>query len=391
MNNIDIENLYFNYDESELDEGQKEAEELIYLMLYDVAELYAIVLKNILKIIKDYFKKFATKDKIKRKMLKSGEITQKEYSAWKSQLLMMGQRWKDQASVICGDLTKAHGIAKSIVQGYIPDVYSIGSTYGQYQIEKELSQYDIGISGSVDANVSYTLYDRDTVEKLMRENPQILPELNPYSETARLIREGKINQWTYQQLQSQMLQGILAGESNDQIADRLQNITNQELKSVTRYARTATTAAENAGRIDSYQRAEKMGIELEQQWLATLDMRTRSSHRQLDGESIKVGEKFSNGLRFPGDPQGAAGEVWNCRCTLVAKLTGIPELEADNDLSQLSNREAEKLNGMSYQDWKKAKAISHPILKARQIGERRKKAYIDEYIEAAERLKNVIV
>ena len=43
------------------------------------------------------------------------------------------------------------------------------------------------------------------------------------------------------------------------------------LASAIRTARTATTAAQNAGRMDSYHAAEGMGIKLKKEWLATLD------------------------------------------------------------------------------------------------------------------------
>ncbi len=52
--------------------------------------------------------------------------------------------------------------------------------------------------------------------------------------------------------------------------------------------------------------------------MATLDGRTRDSHRDLDGERVPYDEPFSNGLMFPADPQGAGREVWNCRCTMRA-------------------------------------------------------------------------
>jgi hypothetical protein len=42
----------------------------------------------------------------------------------------------------------------------------------------------------------------------------------------------------------------------------------------------------------------------------------RDSHAALDGQEVPMGETFSNGLRWPGDP-GPAGEVANCRCALV--------------------------------------------------------------------------
>ena len=57
------------------------------------------------------------------------------------------------------------------------------------------------------------------------------------------------------------------------------------------------------------------GADVVKQWDATLDGRTRDSHRRVDGEIRELDEKFSNGLMFPGDPSGGAAEVVNCRCT----------------------------------------------------------------------------
>lgn len=52
------------------------------------------------------------------------------------------------------------------------------------------------------------------------------------------------------------------------------------------------------------------------QWIATADDRTRPSHAELDGETIPIDDVFDNGCAFPGDPEGEAEEVINCRCTL---------------------------------------------------------------------------
>ena len=205
------------------------------------------------------------------------------------------------------------------------------------------------------------------------------------SKTAKDIRDGKIKRWEKRQIQSNCLQGILQGESIPEIAERISNVTMQEAKSTIRYARTMTTGAENAGRIDSYKRAENKGIEIEQQWLATLDNRTREEHRDMDGEHVKIGEKFSNGCEYPGDPSGDPGEVWNCRCTLIPLLIG----NDNEDVTDLSERESSKLEGMSYSEWKKAKPKYEPIEKQKKTSEAIKQKFISQYKETATRLKDV--
>ena len=284
-----------------MDAGQIESERLLKQIERDVIGFYGEAKKDIEHKFNEFNRKTKIKEEIKRKQLKAGEITQDEFNDWLSGQIIAGERWKEQLEVLSSDLTNAHNIAQSMVNGYMPEMYAIGHNYGTYQIEKIAKM-----------STSYTLYDRQTVERLIRENPEILPKLKPLSKTARDIRDGKIKRWEKRQIQSNCLQGILQGESIPEIAERISKITMQEAKSTIRYARTMTTGAENAGRIDSYKRAENKGIEIEQQWLATLDNRTREEHRDMDGEHVKIGEKFSNGCEYPGDPNGDPGEVWNC-------------------------------------------------------------------------------
>ena len=71
--------------------------------------------------------------------------------------------------------------------------------------------------------------------------------------------------------------------------------------------------------MDACYKAKEKGADVVKQWDSTLDARTRDSHAQVDGEIKELDEKFSNGLRFPGDPSGGAAEVVNCRCALLQR------------------------------------------------------------------------
>ena len=106
-----------------------------------------------------------------------------------------------------------------------------------------------------------------------------------------LITQGKAVAWDMQKLQSVMVQGILQGDSIPHLATRLaKGVGESDRKAAIRNARTMATGAQNAGRVAAYARADELGVEMEQMWIATLDDRTRHSHRYMDGETRPVGE-----------------------------------------------------------------------------------------------------
>jgi len=78
------------------------------------------------------------------------------------------------------------------------------------------------------------------------------------------------------------------------------------------HARTEATRAESKARLDAMERTNVAG----KRWDAIIDRVTRDSHRRIDGEIVALDKRFSNGLLYPGDPEGPPEEVMNCRCTM---------------------------------------------------------------------------
>lgn len=301
---------------------QLEALERRFQSVYSEAE------KDVTVKLTKHLESFSAKDEVKKKQLANGQITQTDYNKWRQGQVMTGKRWQELRDNLAHEYTNANQIAMSALNGHLPDVYANNFNWSTYQIE-----HGTGI------NTNFTLYDRQTVERLVRDNPNLLP--HPSVDIPKDLR------WNSQKITSAVTQGILQGESIPKIAKRMQNVTDMNNSAAVRNARTAMTGAQNAGRVDSYKRAEDMGIEMEQEWLATLDGRTRHSHRLMDGERVKVGETFSNGCEYPGDPAGDPEEVYNCRCTLIAALDGFT-----HDADDLSLRYDENLEDMTYEEWK---------------------------------------
>ncbi|MEL6714620.1 MAG: hypothetical protein AAFP86_12640, partial [Planctomycetota bacterium] len=87
----------------------------------------------------------------------------------------------------------------------------------------------------------------------------------------------------------------------------------------TREARAATIAQTETGKGEMTAKMEQWsaGGVTELEWFTSGDDAVRSSHQALNSERVPFGATFSNGLRYPLDPNGTAAEVINCRCDAV--------------------------------------------------------------------------
>lgn len=306
-----------------MDAGQKQTDKILKDMEKEIGGVYSQASKETQAKLDEYLRKFEVKDGIKRDLLAKGEITEAEYKQWRTGQIMISKRWEEMEEVLSRDMTNANLISASVINNHTPEAYAIGMNYGTFEIEK----------GSL-LNTSFSLYDRGTVERLMKDNPDLLPKAR--------IDIPKDVQWNKHKINSAVLQGVLQGEDIRTVSRRLQSVTDMNRHSAVRNARTMMTSAENGGRLDSYRRAGGMGIKLEKQWMATNDGRTRHSHAAQDGEHVPVDEEFGNGLMFPADPSGDPREVYNCRCTMVAMIEDAEGSELPVDID---------LEDMDYEDW----------------------------------------
>jgi len=108
-------------------------------------------------------------------------------------------------------------------------------------------------------------------------------------------------------------EGLVRGETVNEIQDRIRRVYNMASSRALTIARTETVSAVMSGRMKMFEAA---GIK-KNMWVTAKDEYVRSSHALQDGYIQLVGKKFPNGCRFPGDPTAPAAEVINCRCVLV--------------------------------------------------------------------------
>jgi hypothetical protein len=135
----------------------------------------------------------------------------------------------------------------------------------------------------------------------------------------------RIDDEIYQMVIKAIADGLDRGESNIQIAARIDNIlsvTGSENwpNRADVIARTEVTRFTEAGALSAAQRWQaETGRILAKRWVDRDDRRVRSAHRSVDGRTISLGSLFEVGmsrLRYPGDPVGLPHDVIACRCHL---------------------------------------------------------------------------
>lgn len=312
-----------------MDYGHKMADDILSDLEKELNEIYSEANESARKKADKYLARFKEQDAIMQKKLQDKKITEQEYKQWRLGKMKGNARYTAMQDALARDMTNTNQIAASVINGHLPDVYASNYNWSTYQIEQD---------ARIDTN--FVIYDRQTVERLIRDKPDLLPM------TAKVdIPEDM--RWNKKKINNAITQGVLLGESIPDISKRLASVTDMNRNAAVRNARTMTTSAENGGRIDSYKRAQDMGIKLTQEWLATNDNRTRHEHRELNGQERKVGEPFKvDGyeIRFPADPTAPPYLVYNCRCTLISNFKGFDFKKMDKYAKETP---------MTYKEWEK--------------------------------------
>jgi hypothetical protein len=200
---------------------------------------------------------------------------------------------------------------------------------GEQPDEEKLKQYIRKLHN--DAGITMAKYNYDKIRKSAGVKDSMTPEQRWAAVIKLFLEQGLTNlvngitSTTKETIRKILIQGMQEGWSIMQMMKEIEksgiNIYRAEL-----IARTETTRAANQGAMLG---AISTGLQTMKEWIAITDDRTRRiprndyDHLHMDGKNVPIDQPFTvPGLRsidimeFPGDPNGSAGNVCNCRCTV---------------------------------------------------------------------------
>lgn len=330
-----------------LDRGHQDSDDQLKALEKKLEKEYKNAYNEMRSKTNAYLRQFKEQEAAKLKLVKSGELSEKDYLEWRNRQMLLGHKSDELIKDLAHDMTHTNEIASAMINSNSYQAFADNHNYGAYEVCQGTGE-----------SLRFDIYDTKTVEKLTKENPKLLPKSK--------VDIPKDMRWNEQHIRSALTQGILQGDSIDKISRRLETVAGMSSSAAVRNARTMTTAAESAGRMAAYEEAEEMGIEMEKVWIATLDDRTRDAHIELDGVAVPIDQPFENSIgkiMFPADPDADPENVYNCRCTMITQVKNRPK-----DLSKRVM--ADSLGNWSYDTWKKNAE--------EQIEERKKRKNIDD-------------
>lgn len=191
-------------------------------------------------------------------------------------------------------------------------------------LEKELKKIGITNLEYAEELINTKISELGIDETYTLFNDNILSNIIKGNVFAEIAMEGFTDKaYIYNELRREFAVGLLKGESIPKLAKRIQKSLNSSMNRAILIARTENTRVQNQSREEVFKNATEKGIKLKKQWISAGDKRVRASHQRLNGEIVNMNESFSNNCEYPGDPNGGASEVCNCRCTFVALIEGV--------------------------------------------------------------------
>ena len=168
-----------------------------------ISSVYARAGKDIEEKLNAYTAQFKRLDEQKKALVEAGKLTQKEYEQWRLNKVAVGELWEARRNNLAQDYLNADKIAYNIVNGELPNVYALNHNYTAFALENQTNM-----------NLQFTLYDKASVERLLKEDRNLLPlkEVTGKAFTTKVVR------WNEQKVQSAVMQGLLQGESIPNIA-----------------------------------------------------------------------------------------------------------------------------------------------------------------------------
>lgn len=252
----------------------------------EIAKHYAQLMKDIRFLLSEYYAKFE----------RGGELTIEEMAKYR-RLEKLNNELKTMFKYSYEDI---HSVINSTLEDVFEDGYYLTAWGISNEVDKHIPMPSV--AEMVIASVNNPISGLTLSERLEKNRSEI--------------------EW---KIRETVTKGITEGTTYGKLSNELKKVLDGDKKKAHRIVRTEVHRVSEEGKQASRLHAHKLGILQEKKWVSMKDERTRTSHEQLDGQTVPIDEPFElhgNEAMQPGG-FGIAREDINCRCISTTEIVGI--------------------------------------------------------------------
>ena len=268
-------------------------DELVLMVQREVREVYRGAKKGISAVISAYIESILPK--------KEAETKQDEREILSRSMNAGG------LLVIAGMLYEANKKAKNRINRAVPRAFAESMNQEAYEIEREIGE-----------QIGLIPVSEEDIAEWLDENPEVY--------ATEELNKRKDEKWNTANVRNLIITGVLLGIGASRLSGYVTgNVIRRNERTMLQNAFDTVSSAGEAGRLAAMRNAEIKGQDIEKEWVATLDFKTRDAHRDLDGQRVPVGDPFvydGDDIMEPRDPRAKAYLRCNCRCAMRRVMNG---------------------------------------------------------------------
>ncbi|WP_424765701.1 phage minor head protein [Paenibacillus sp. sgz302251] len=267
--------------------------------------------------------KFAEADKLSEKLISSTEKELvKQYSLSlkniRSQLQAIYEKFGDDVSFADMQKFNRFNSLEKAIMDEIKFLYKANAKALNESLFEQFAESYYRTAFALETGkqvaLAYTLLNPDVIKAAI---------INPVSGLTLPERLEKNRTDIIYRIKSDIAQGLIQGEGYSKMAKRVKETLEGDVSKAIRVVQTEAHRVQQEGRLQSMKHAESKGVNMVKVWDASLDSRTRSSHRKLDGVKVGLDDDFTSPSggkgKIPGSLGSAKDDV-NCRCSVRTEI-----------------------------------------------------------------------
>lgn len=170
----------------------------------------------------------------------------------------------------------------------------------------------------------------------------------------KTVNRAKDMAWNLKRIQNEITNATIMGKDIFAIGkNAVVGLSHRGLNGIETVIDYSLRGAKALGEYESMVEAQRLGINVQKQWLATLDSHTRDTHQELDGQIRDLQEPFEVDeyeIMYPREPSAAPEMIINCRCTMKSVYPEYPDQNGERR-ENIKDPDRLIIPDMTFREW----------------------------------------